>query len=988
MYSETGLLKYAETKRLIRQAMVNKQLVLFIGAGASKDSGMPLWGEAIRAIASRMGIDHEKTDTLVIPQYYYNARGNKEYTQLMREIFKYGEKLETKEVHKKIMRFAVGTIITTNYDHLLEQAAEENGVFLDVVARDSDLPYRKAGNELIKMHGDFEHDNFVLKEDDYLQYHKNFKLIENYIKSLIGTKTVLFIGYSLSDPDVKHIFSWVKDILGENFQRAYLINAGDEFNENENDYFKHLGVNLIYSKELLEKPNDDLTENVNKTLDYLLRDDRENESTTEYIYYELKPFADLRYTFNRYIINAIVSKPHTYMYVNNGIITCSKEHSNEDEKDFAKGIAAAICGKQVSEKIKTIYKAIKQSSMKGIIAEKTDGKFEEYLLVKDEMQEYEKAIFEFDYTKLEEIKKKNSAKLSEDNPWLYMEQAAICSFIHDYETAYYCLNNAALSFYKKDQFAWYFIALWNKLHIGQIIKQVERWNTRQKLVAEVENDIKNIDIEKTLQSIPDLGNRNNRFLKDLINFHFSSVIFYDAFRTSKEINTESRKTYMLHTAIPAYDKLRETILDYFMYCTKNCLLVDWYPENSEVYSMYVRSMLSSISAPDKEQETNGFPFESRNYHLRKMESEDIHYIIRYFDSETLISLFEEYNITTIELSDQAKDYIHNIANNIHVISNGDNKRWKVYTFGRILVVLSKIQLDSNLICGILKVLLSLEGTDVLWEMRKEITLFFHAIYDQKGYNEDGVIDYVVCLIDKIIDLFCEEGGMLRNMWGPIVSLLNCCYAAESPYSKTDKILDILHVFPVFAVEISPACSDSINETIKDYYSGINGKARINSDYLYGLLVLYRIIDPDDKLEKKAIDGIHDETEKQKQGIYTFSDGNVLRIFGSLYLEDKLVDKDRFLMVLNETNNENVKWFVNPETYNYDTFKLGWLYEVREKTLKELAQNKEVSKRIKEIFSREYSAGRIDEGIVKIILKYFLNDGNNTEEPLNTEKSPE
>ena len=41
-----------------------------------------------------------------------------------------------------------------------------------------------AEKEIIKMHGDFEHDNFVLKEDDYLSYSENFKLIETYIKSL------------------------------------------------------------------------------------------------------------------------------------------------------------------------------------------------------------------------------------------------------------------------------------------------------------------------------------------------------------------------------------------------------------------------------------------------------------------------------------------------------------------------------------------------------------------------------------------------------------------------------------------------------------------------------------------------------------------------------------------------------------------------------------------------------------------------------------
>ena len=186
--------KYKETKRLLRKAKQERQLVLFVGAGASVDAGMPLWKVAITQIAEKLNLDKGSNhDSLIVPQYYYNARGRKEYTQLMREIFHYYDKLYPGEVHKAIMQFDAETIITTNYDHLLEQAAEDNGEFLQVVSQDLDLPYRKAGKELIKMHGDFEHDNFVLKEDDYLHYHKNFKLIENYVKSLIGTKTVLFL---------------------------------------------------------------------------------------------------------------------------------------------------------------------------------------------------------------------------------------------------------------------------------------------------------------------------------------------------------------------------------------------------------------------------------------------------------------------------------------------------------------------------------------------------------------------------------------------------------------------------------------------------------------------------------------------------------------------------------------------------------------------------------------------------------------------------
>lgn len=138
---DSGKKKYTETKRQIRNAMIERQLVLFVEVGASVDAGMPLWSQAISQIAEKLNLDDTANlGNLIVPQYYYNTRGGKEYTQLMREIFKYYDKLYPVEVHKAIMQFGTETIITTNYDHLLEQAVENTGEFLQVISQDSDLP--------------------------------------------------------------------------------------------------------------------------------------------------------------------------------------------------------------------------------------------------------------------------------------------------------------------------------------------------------------------------------------------------------------------------------------------------------------------------------------------------------------------------------------------------------------------------------------------------------------------------------------------------------------------------------------------------------------------------------------------------------------------------------------------------------------------------------------------------------------------------------
>lgn len=97
---QEGKIAYKETKRIIYDAMENEQLVLFVGAGVSVDSGMPLWRDAISKIAEKMQLTIDQNDYLKVPQYYYNSRGKKEYTQLMRDIFKYEDCLLPTDLHK------------------------------------------------------------------------------------------------------------------------------------------------------------------------------------------------------------------------------------------------------------------------------------------------------------------------------------------------------------------------------------------------------------------------------------------------------------------------------------------------------------------------------------------------------------------------------------------------------------------------------------------------------------------------------------------------------------------------------------------------------------------------------------------------------------------------------------------------------------------------------------------------------------------------
>ena len=326
-----------ESRCILREAKDNNRLILFIGSGVSLDSGMPSWKDAVLEISSKLPfLKDNENDYLKIPQYYFNEYGKKEYTQLIRKIFKHGTTLKTTELHKKIINLHVQTIITTNYDHLIEQACEENGEIRYVISKDTDLPYKNSPYELIKMHGDFENDNFVLKEDDYLRYSSNFNMIESYIKSLFGTKVVMFIGYSLNDPDVKQILTWTKDILKDDFQRAYLVLPMEEPNELKKNYFKNLGVNIIYISEIFEKrENDTHTQQLIDFFNYVFEDKGSKTKDLDFLYNELKPFQHYNYVYKKYVLS-ILNKVGINCNHNGIFFSDNDNNKNENLEDILK----------------------------------------------------------------------------------------------------------------------------------------------------------------------------------------------------------------------------------------------------------------------------------------------------------------------------------------------------------------------------------------------------------------------------------------------------------------------------------------------------------------------------------------------------------------------------------------------------------------------------------------------------------------------------
>jgi hypothetical protein len=172
-----------------------------------------------------------------IAQMYYNERGEKEFIDKVRFVFR-GKTLRYNPIHETLFDLSPDHIITTNFDDLLEQVIDAKAHPFSVIKKDNAFPYANNTKLVVKMHGDLEEGNMVLKEDDFLNYASTHPLIESFIRGVFFNKVVLFVGYSFSDVNLKIILQHVKDILGKDFQNAYLLSTEEELHESKKTVFE------------------------------------------------------------------------------------------------------------------------------------------------------------------------------------------------------------------------------------------------------------------------------------------------------------------------------------------------------------------------------------------------------------------------------------------------------------------------------------------------------------------------------------------------------------------------------------------------------------------------------------------------------------------------------------------------------------------------------------------------------------------------------
>lgn len=661
-------IQLANIKR-IQEASRNGRLVLFVGAGVSKNSGVPMWGELIEKMKSELpeSVRNEKDD-LKLAQLYKDSRGEKEYLEMVMDTL-YHNKVIPNPIHKELLALAPAHIVTTNYDDLIEQEIRNEYKQFAIVRSDKDMPNMTYPNALIKMHGDYTLGNIVLAENDYYNYPKTFALTRAFVQSLFASKLIVFVGFSFADINLKMILNDVKNILEERMQPVYMLSLNKPDNVTWK-YFENKGINIVY----LEDPE------VEKLLSYI-KDNRKFEiqdphgiklykylkiigkydfDTTDdlitYVYKKVSPYQDeirvygsgLKYLFPTYI-GEFYFNEHT-----DGLQTCikyfdklGKELRNfHGRREFIKKHGIKRCREFIRF---AYYNYLHSIDNCIILGDNFWLHIKDYIprTVNEHLSTFDFAAFE---ERLKELSTKQLTGTIED-----MEYPYAFYKIGAYYKAYQEFDKILPIAWKRQKYILYFLCLYNMWSLRFAIRGELKWNQEATLDwGPIYDKLSEIDLYETLSKLP-LPQEIKKIFYDLLANRYIGNTAVDTEELKEKVHQQRKLAddggISINSNIEALiaKHQREKL-----FSERNFVLSDFNKYAKAICRNTASGILNSYATGnERDNESEGFS----NSKIDSLDSQMLMILIFGISIKELREMFRQYDIYSIGIDEDGKKYI-------------------------------------------------------------------------------------------------------------------------------------------------------------------------------------------------------------------------------------------------------------------------------------------------------------------------------------------
>lgn len=198
----------------LKEKIKDKRVILFVGAGVSKNIGLPVFSELIDEVAKKLDYDPD------IFKSMSNFQSLVEYYQIKRKSIgdlrsfmdvQWHKKdlrvLDTTDIYKNIVELDFPIIYTTNYDCWLEKSFDYyHKQYVKIVGVRDFIEIKDGVTQIVKFHGDFSDDSsIVLTESSYFDRLDFSSPLDIKLRSDMLGMSILYIGYSLEDINMRFL---------------------------------------------------------------------------------------------------------------------------------------------------------------------------------------------------------------------------------------------------------------------------------------------------------------------------------------------------------------------------------------------------------------------------------------------------------------------------------------------------------------------------------------------------------------------------------------------------------------------------------------------------------------------------------------------------------------------------------------------------------------------------------------------------------------
>lgn len=212
-------------------SMFSKNYFLWVGSGFSYNFGYVSWGKVLKLIGKEIEypLDLDLSSPLRAAELLCSYAKTKlewseyQFNSLVAKCLQDSRKNpKDPEWTDRFRRFSPNMIVTTNWDDQLERIFD--GLINVVVRKDKSPQISSKGKNLLKIHGDIGRPaSIVVTQSQYFSFQREDTYLNRKIYTLFSEASPIFLGYSLTDPNISFLYDEVYAHMGEEKPPAYMV---------------------------------------------------------------------------------------------------------------------------------------------------------------------------------------------------------------------------------------------------------------------------------------------------------------------------------------------------------------------------------------------------------------------------------------------------------------------------------------------------------------------------------------------------------------------------------------------------------------------------------------------------------------------------------------------------------------------------------------------------------------------------------------------